>query len=84
MGKTTRSFYDQKYQDPHILPSFFTEKLYKFNVFQLKFGLFKSTNNMCDIVVTYVFIDDDKPKLIESSQIQQFDNIVAYNSISQL
>ena len=84
MGKTTRSFYDQKYQDPHILPPLFTEKLNKFNVFQLKFGLFKSTNNMCDIVVTYVFTDDDGLELIDPSQIQQFDNIVAYNSISQL
>jgi len=92
MGKTTRSFfgftthhfvYNQKYQDPHILPPPFTDKLNKFNVFQLKFGLFKSTKNMCDIGVTYVFTDDDEPELIEPSQIQQFNNIIAYNSISQ-
>jgi hypothetical protein len=58
------------------------EKLKKFNIFQIKFGLFKSTNNRCDIVATYVFTNDE-PKLIDSLQLQQFNNTNVSNSISQ-
>uniref|UniRef100_A0A2K1ZKM8 Replication protein A OB domain-containing protein n=1 Tax=Populus trichocarpa TaxID=3694 RepID=A0A2K1ZKM8_POPTR len=47
--------YDKKFIDPSVIPLAMTAKLNKNMIFQLRFGAFRSTTNICEIIITNIF-----------------------------
>jgi hypothetical protein len=65
-GKTTEYFFnalahhlvfDKKFTDPFIVSPQIIEKLNKTKIFQLRFGVYKSVLNRCEIYVCNIFDD---------------------------
>ena len=49
--------YDKKFIDPSVIPLAMTTKLNKSMIFQLRFDAFRSTTNICEIIITNIFDD---------------------------
>jgi len=47
----------KKFIDPSVIPPAMTAKLNKSMVFQLRFDAFRSTTNICEIIITNIFDD---------------------------
>ena len=63
-GKTAANFfgssaqhyvYDKTFIDPSVIPLAMTAKLNKNMIFQLRFGAFRSTTIICEIIITNIF-----------------------------
>jgi hypothetical protein len=59
--------FDKKSTDPFVVPPQMIEKLNKTKIFQLRFGVYKSTLNRCEIYVCNIFDDIPAETFIDSS-----------------